>query len=229
MNFAWRKWKLGVAVSVVLALLVAGSGVAAGMHWQAFVSVLCMALLTHLGAFLKDHPVDAVTFDDDKQNDSMKKLLSIGALLTVAGVIAGCGALNPVTKTETVTNGATNFSYTVNSTVLDAECAGLGLVGTPLVTDLLANEPAARPIITDVQTAINAALNGSDTNVVATIDGLISKNATVQKQMSPLVKGADTLRAQLLAKYGSTVAGQIATSILNEDLAIVTAALNATK
>ena len=35
MNFAWRKWKLGLAVSVILALLVAGSGLAAGMHWQA--------------------------------------------------------------------------------------------------------------------------------------------------------------------------------------------------
>lgn len=52
-----------MGVSVVLSLLVAGSGVAAGMAWQAFVAVLCTALLTHLGAFLKDHPVDSISFD----------------------------------------------------------------------------------------------------------------------------------------------------------------------
>ncbi len=62
---SWRRWKLGVAVSVMLSLIVAGAGVAAGMKWQAFVSVLCAALLTHFGSFLKDHPFEDINFSGD--------------------------------------------------------------------------------------------------------------------------------------------------------------------
>lgn len=61
MNF--KRWKLGICVSIALSVLVAGSGLAAGMKWQAFVSVLCTALLTHLGAFLTQNPVEKITFD----------------------------------------------------------------------------------------------------------------------------------------------------------------------
>ncbi len=67
MKFCWRKWKLGLVIAIVLSFLVAGSGLAAGAHWQAFVAVLCTALLTHLGSFLKEHPVDDIAFDDDSK------------------------------------------------------------------------------------------------------------------------------------------------------------------
>lgn len=60
---SWRRWKVGALVAVVLSLFVAGTGVAAGMTWQAFVVVLSSALVTHFGAFLKDHPPETITFD----------------------------------------------------------------------------------------------------------------------------------------------------------------------
>lgn len=62
---SWRRWKLGMVVTVVLSLVVAGAGVAAGMKWQSFVAVFCTALLTHFGSFIKDHPVDQITFDTE--------------------------------------------------------------------------------------------------------------------------------------------------------------------
>lgn len=60
----WKRWKLGIAVSVVLSLAVGGAGVVEGASWRTFVAVFCAALVTHLGAFLKDHPVDCVEFDE---------------------------------------------------------------------------------------------------------------------------------------------------------------------
>ncbi len=63
---SWRRWRLGAAVSIFLSLCVAGAGLVGGMGWRAFLAVLGAALVTHFGAFLKDHPVDAVTFDNDR-------------------------------------------------------------------------------------------------------------------------------------------------------------------
>lgn len=60
---SWRRWRLGVVVTVVLSLIVAGAGLSAGMKWQAFLAVFCTALLTHFGSFLKDHPLEQITFD----------------------------------------------------------------------------------------------------------------------------------------------------------------------
>lgn len=62
---SWKRWKLGVAVSIVLSLLVAGSGLTAGMNWKSFVAVFCTAAITHLGAFLKDHPIEQITTDSN--------------------------------------------------------------------------------------------------------------------------------------------------------------------
>lgn len=64
---SWRRWKLGVAVAVVMSLIVAGAGLVAGMHWQAFVAVFCAASATHLGTFLKDHPVEKINFNGDTE------------------------------------------------------------------------------------------------------------------------------------------------------------------
>lgn len=66
-EMSWKRWKLGAAMAIFMSLLVAGSGLAAGMKWQAFVAVFCMACATHFGAFLKDHPPDAVSFGDTQQ------------------------------------------------------------------------------------------------------------------------------------------------------------------
>lgn len=64
----WKKWKIGLVVAVILGLLSAGAGLAAGMHWQAFIAVLCTSLTTHLLAFLKEHPVESVKEETNPNN-----------------------------------------------------------------------------------------------------------------------------------------------------------------
>ena len=54
---AWARWKLGLLWTIVLSVLVAGAGLAEGTTWRQFVAVLCAALITHMTAFLKDHPL----------------------------------------------------------------------------------------------------------------------------------------------------------------------------
>jgi len=56
----WRAWKLGLVISLGLSALVAGAGLADGMTWHQFVAVFSAAALTHMGAFLKDHPVESI-------------------------------------------------------------------------------------------------------------------------------------------------------------------------
>lgn len=61
----WKAWRLGVLVSIALSLFVAMAGVVAGITWKGFVAVLGAALVSHFGAFIKDHPVDSISFDTD--------------------------------------------------------------------------------------------------------------------------------------------------------------------
>lgn len=56
----WRKWLIGVGMSLVLSLCVAGSGLVAGMKWQAFIAVFCAAAVTHLTAWMKQHPIESI-------------------------------------------------------------------------------------------------------------------------------------------------------------------------
>lgn len=58
----WRRWRLGILVALVLSGLVAGSALTAGCSWQVLVSVFCTAAITHLGAFLNEHPVEQIDF-----------------------------------------------------------------------------------------------------------------------------------------------------------------------
>lgn len=62
-----RKWKIGFRVALLTGFLTAGAGLVAGISWQAFVAVLCMALLTNLGSYLMKHPVE--TIEDDPPAD----------------------------------------------------------------------------------------------------------------------------------------------------------------
>jgi hypothetical protein len=123
----------------------------------------------------------------------------------------------------------TNIVTTVNQANLALDCAALQLVGTPAVTYALTKDPAVRPILVDIQTAVNGALHGADTNVVATVEGFLGKNQALDDQLTPLIKAASDLRAQLLLKYGSNNGVIIASAILQADLNILNAALAAGK
>lgn len=61
----WRRWKLGLVISIACALFTAGAGLTAGMKWQAFVAVLSSALLSNLMNFLYRHPVETIADDPD--------------------------------------------------------------------------------------------------------------------------------------------------------------------
>ena len=51
---------MGCVVALVLSAFVAGAGLTAGGGWRVVLSVFCTAALTHLGAWLKDHPVEQI-------------------------------------------------------------------------------------------------------------------------------------------------------------------------
>jgi hypothetical protein len=162
----------------------------------------------------------------------MKNQFSLSLTIVLAAVaMAFTGCL--LSKTTTVTPGGTGFApitntvVTVNQANLALDCAALQLVGTPAVTYALQKNPSVRPILVDIQTALNGALNGADTNVVATIEGFVGNDPALDDQLTPLIQAASDLRGQLLAKYGDKAGVQISTAILKADLNIVTAALKA--
>lgn len=89
----WKKWKLGFCIACGCGLLSAGASLVDGMHWRAFVAVLCTSLLTNLLTYLKDHPVEAVK-DGDTTTISKPPgtiglwLLALGLSLTL--LFSGC-------------------------------------------------------------------------------------------------------------------------------------------
>lgn len=153
------------------------------------------------------------------------------ALATIASFNSGCVTKKVRTVSTDPATGAltTNTVTQVNTNNLMLDCAVLKLMGTPAVTYVLANDKSgnARAIVTDIQTALRGALNGTDPDITATINGFISNDASVRAQFTPLIQAASALRGQLLAKYGDKVGVQIGTAILQTDLDIVTSALAA--
>jgi len=161
-------------------------------------------------------------------------LLAVGLCLA-AVCMTGCLTNKSTTVTPASTNAitgavspsTTNTVTTVNQANLDIECAALQLVGTPALIYALEKSPAARPIAVDVQTALQGALNGANTNVVDQINGLVGGDAALQASILPLIQAASSLEQSLLAKYGTAVGVQISEAILRADLNVVTAALAA--
>lgn len=166
---------------------------------------------------------------------SKQFLFALTAVTMIATLAAGCMTSKTTSVTPPGTNsitGAVSPSMTntitvVNQANLDLDCAGLQLVGTPALIYAMEKDPTARPIVLDVQVALQGALLGADINVVAKINGLIGGDAALEASILPLIQGASSLEQSLLAKYGSVVGVQITEAILRTDLNIVTAALAA--
>jgi hypothetical protein len=59
----WRAWRLGFLIAVFCGLLTAGAGLAGTMDWKSFIAVLCTSMITNLGNFLKQHPVESISFE----------------------------------------------------------------------------------------------------------------------------------------------------------------------
>lgn len=67
-NMNWKRWKIGVVVSLVLSLFVAGAGMTAGANWKVFIATFCAAALTHFGSFVNEHPVEKITFGKEEED-----------------------------------------------------------------------------------------------------------------------------------------------------------------
>lgn len=212
MSFAWRKWKLGLAVSIFLSLLVAGAGVAAGMKWQAFVAVLCTALLTHVGAFLKDHPVDSIAFGEDQTNSSpMKKnltsLLFLTALLAIAATLTFSGCTSVPKTTTTVVNGQTQTNTTLvaqaDPTKVAEAVKALVLTGSVLAVE---KDPNARAYLQAAAIAIGAVANQGqyDPGTVKTTLNSISVNELHSQEAQVVIQAA----LGLYSSYFSDVVSQ---------------------
>lgn len=80
----WKAWRLGLAVSLLLSLLVAGAGLTEGMSWRAFTAVFCAAAVTHLGAFLYRHPVEEIEWEQTTMNLVLVVSLVCGILTFAA-------------------------------------------------------------------------------------------------------------------------------------------------
>lgn len=59
-QISWKKWKIGLTLSIVFGLLSGCAGLAVGMSWQAFLAVVCTSLVTNMGAYLMKHPVENI-------------------------------------------------------------------------------------------------------------------------------------------------------------------------
>jgi hypothetical protein len=133
-------------------------------------------------------------------------------------------------KTTTVTQStnsagavtsATNVVVTVNQANLALDCAGIQAATGIAVSLTLQKDPAAKPEIQNIQTALSGILNGAGTNSVNQIATLIgsSKNAAVVANLTPVVNSMSSLEQSMIAKYGAAVGGQfglaIATAISN--------------
>ncbi|MDE2100809.1 MAG: hypothetical protein KGL39_26420 [Patescibacteria group bacterium] len=71
-KLTWKKWRVGLALSITLGCLSAGAGLAAGISWKGFTAVLCTSLLTHIGAYLTKSPLDQVDDGDAAQTEPNK-------------------------------------------------------------------------------------------------------------------------------------------------------------
>lgn len=74
----WKKWKIGLVIAVFCGVLNAGASLVDGMHWKAFLAVLCTSLLTNLLTYLKDHPVDAIS---DTVFTTREQVTKVGLIL----------------------------------------------------------------------------------------------------------------------------------------------------
>lgn len=62
----WKKWRVGLLLSILLGVLSGCAGLAAGMSWQAFVAVVATSLVTHIAAYLSKSPLEDVDDGDSR-------------------------------------------------------------------------------------------------------------------------------------------------------------------
>jgi len=125
--------------------------------------------------------------------------------VTPGGTNAQGGVFSPVTNTVTI----------VDTNNLALDCLGIqGLVAGATVGARMAATNAI-PALQDAQTALGGLLDGANAGSVQQILEALGKSddASLASAFAPIVTTASTIEQALLAKYGTTVAGQISIAI----------------
>lgn len=59
-KITWKKWRVGLLVTILLGLLSGCAGLATGMSCQAFIAVVSTSLVTHIVAYLSKSPIEEI-------------------------------------------------------------------------------------------------------------------------------------------------------------------------
>ena len=63
-NYNFKKWRLGLFLSIAKSLAVAGSTALAGGDWKVFMAAFCTALVATVESYLKQHPIEDISETD---------------------------------------------------------------------------------------------------------------------------------------------------------------------
>lgn len=149
-------------------------------------------------------------------------LFGIGCL-AMAVAIGGCMTSRVVTitpggtnaTTGSITGPATNTVTIVNTNNLQLDCLAIqGLAAGATVGARLADTNTI-PYLQDAQTAMGGLLNGASEGSTAQILDALgqSGNTNLATAFAPVVAAASSIEQGLLAKYDTSVAGQISVAI----------------
>lgn len=160
----------------------------------------------------------------------MNKIIpTLGVIIGVGFIIAGCMTSKTSTVTGTSTTNAagvvttiyaTNTVTTVNQANLDIDALGLQSIVSIAVTVTVQKDPGALQPIKDIQAALTGIINGANTNSVTQILAVAGQNnAALQAEIAPLVTQASAFEQNLIVKYGTQVGGQISLAMAKAALA----------
>ena len=155
-------------------------------------------------------------------------ILAVGA---VGMLSTGCVTSKVVTPASTnaltgvVIGATTNTIVNTNNLLIDASVFQ-GVVATA-VSVVVQKDTNAIPILKDAQMALDGILNGANTNTVGNIIAVLGKNSnpTIASEVGPLVATFSALEQNLIAKYGTSVGGQITLALTKAGLAGLTVGL----
>ncbi len=77
----WRKWKLGLLVAGFTGLLNGAVFLAVEMTWKQIVIILVLNFAKDALLYLKQHNIEAVSFDTETRSEPLVALWLMGALL----------------------------------------------------------------------------------------------------------------------------------------------------
>jgi hypothetical protein len=148
---------------------------------------------------------------------STKRVLSI---LACIGLFTACAGINPVSQTVTTPTNSLGAVTSVTNTVVNTnnlanDCADLEALSAGACTLTLALDKSALPIFQDYVNAESQIINGANSNTASQVLSAFGKssNTILNNAIAPLVSLANAREQALLAKYGPTIAGQIAIAI----------------